>query len=276
MGVYPKSLNKYQHYLPGPLMQQSYLLAYRCALLSSSAVIVLTEEMKKQYLKYFPVEEDKIRVLPNAIDLETFESKSVNHTKNARHSVRKELGLPSDTKIVSMVGRLDPEKDWLTFFRVASRVEENIDEPLAFLAVGSGSQETRLREYVRSRSLRRVFFLGYRNDVANLLFQSDVFLLTSRSEPFGIVILEAMAAACPVIATRSGGPESIITDGVTGLLGEVQDVQGLSAQVLRLLHDEKMRGKIISSARKSVEDNYTIDKVSNQMAVIYNKVIARG
>ena len=105
-----------------------------------------------------------------------------------------------------------------------------------------------------------------------LLRRADVFLLTSRFERFGIVVLEAMAAGCPVVATRSGGPQTILTDEVDGLLGEVGDVYGLSARVLRLLNDEKLSQSLASNARKKVVNYYNVNIISVRMASYIRKL----
>jgi len=172
-----------------------------------------------------------------------------------------------------MIARLEVEKDWLTFLQVARQVRAKMGPSCAFLIVGSGSEKQTLRNYLNTQNSHDIFFLGYRNDIPLLLRQADVFLLTSRFEPFGIVVLEAMAAGCPVVATRSGGPQTILTDEVDGLLGEIGDVYGLSARVLRLLNDEKLGQTLASNARRKVVHYYNANTVSARMASIYKETL---
>jgi glycosyltransferase involved in cell wall biosynthesis len=82
-----------------------------------------------------------------------------------------------------------------------------------------------------------------------------------------------MAAGCPVVATRSGGPQTILTDEVDGLLGEVGDVYGLSARVLRLLNDEKLGQRLALNARRKVVRYYNVNTISVRMASIYKKTL---
>ena len=172
-----------------------------------------------------------------------------------------------------MVARLDPQKDWITFLETARLVQEQMDQCCGFLVVGSGPEEQRLQDYAAARNIGRVFFLNHRGDVPSLLHQADVFLLTSRREPFGIVVLEAMAAGCPVVATRSDGPNTILTDGVDGLLADVGDVQGLANHVIALLQDDGFARKLVQTARKTVANHYSLEVVSTRMANIYREVL---
>ena len=267
-GVDPESL---KYHIPNRTMRRIYIEIYRYALKFCDRTLVLTEEDLRLYLKYYSFESAKITVLPNAVD-----SSALNSPENlsaGRLLIRDQLGLPADTRLVVMIARLEPEKDWLTYLRVAQRVKEKLKQSCAFLVVGSGSEEQTLRNYVNTRGLSGIFFLGYRDDVPVLLRQADVFLLTSRFERFGIVILEAMAAGCPVVATSSGGPQTILTDEVDGLLGEVGDVYGLSARVLQLLNDEKLGQSLALNARKKVVNYYNVNSISVRMASIYKEIL---
>jgi glycosyltransferase involved in cell wall biosynthesis len=209
-------------------------------------------------------------VLPNAVDIDEL---GASTHKCAKKSLRRELGLSAETKLVMMAARLDPQKDWFTFLKTARQVQEQMDQCCGFLIVGSGPEEPGLRDYAAARDIRRVFFLNHRGDVPSLLHQVDVFLLTSRREPFGIVVLEAMAAGCPVVATRSGGPDSILTDGVDGLLADVGDVQGLANHIISLLQDDGFTRKLVQTARKTVANRYSLEAVSGRMDGIYREVL---
>jgi glycosyltransferase involved in cell wall biosynthesis len=265
-GVYPETL---KYHMPNQLTRRTYLEIYRRILKSSDRTLVLTEEDSRSYQKVYSCEPNKITVLPNSIELNAFSP----DTWPGPPSIRENLGLSTDTALVLMIGRLEPEKDWFTFLRVAQYMHQQRESNCAFLVVGSGSEEQRLRNYVLTKKLERVFFLGYRSDIPQLLSQGDVFLSTSCFEPFGIVLLEAMAAGCPVVATRSGGAQSIVTDEVDGLLCDIGDVQGLSNQVRRLLSDQALRQRIAFRARQTVLQFYDLAQVSVRVAGLYEDVL---
>jgi glycosyltransferase involved in cell wall biosynthesis len=262
-GIYPQSL---EHYFHHPFVRGLYYRLYRSALKQCTRALVLTPEDARRYSDFFSLPPQKLTVLPNGLDLARFK---FPHGLEGDPSLRQELGLSREIKLVIMVGRLSPEKDWLTFLRVAQRVQQRFEQPCGFLVVGSGPEEPKLRDYAAGHNLDGVSFLGYREDIPSLLRQADVFLLTSRREVFGIVILEAMAAGCPVVTTRSGGPESILADEVDGLFADVGDVDGLSSQVLRLLRDRTLGEKIARKAQQKVVDSYSINAVSIRLADVY-------
>jgi glycosyltransferase involved in cell wall biosynthesis len=269
-GVNVRSL-KVLPYFSSAALRHGYVGLYRYVLRHCDRVIALTPQMLQSYTDYYSVEPARITVLPNAVDVSRFNRPVDCH---GAASVRAEMGLPQETRLVLMVGRLHPQKDLWTFLQVAEQVEQRVNLPTAFLVAGSGSEEPVLRRHARAHELDHVFFLGHRNDVPKLLHQADVFLLTSRYEALPVAVLEAMAAGCPVVATRSGGPEYVVTDGVDGLLAQVGDVQCLASQVTRLLHDDALHQRLARRAQQTVLDHYSLEAVSARMADIYREVLA--
>lgn len=266
IGIYPSSL---EHFLPNGFVRSAYLQLYRNLLPHCSRVLVLTPQDLRGYQRYRLAPSERITVLPNALDLASF----VSAASDSQSPLRRVLGLPAETRLVTMVGRLAPEKDFETFLGVAQVVQCQGRVPCAFLVVGSGSEEARLRALVERHSIPGVFFLGYRADVPALLRQSDVFLLTSRREPFGIVVLEAMAAGVPVVATRSGGPEAILAHGVDGLLARPADVASLAGHVMRLLEDPALARRLAAAAFQKLVQGYSLRTFTARLAEIYQDVL---
>ncbi len=271
-GIYPGMLAQLD-YLPNRLARRTYTALYSAALKMSKVAIVLTPEMHTQYVETYPTQAVKFVVIPNGVDIRALQdSAAVGNTTTIRH----QLGLAAQTKLIVMVARLDTKKDWPTFLAVAERVRHQHRQPLAFLAVGSGTEEQTLRKQVEEQRLTDIYFLGHRTDVPALLLQADAFLLTSKVEPFGIVVLEAMACGCPVVATRSGGPNAILTHAGDGLLADVGDVDGLSNHVLRILREHDLGQKLAQQAKRTVEQFYSIHSVSKRVAEIYERTMQRA
>jgi len=261
-GLEPQSL---KFYFPKAFSRALYSLAYKYAVRSSARILVLTQNIHSTYIEQYDTSPAKLTILPNAIDLEKLRSLEPNGP-----CLREELDLPASVRLVVMVGRLAPEKDWPTYIDIASRFPDPSQH--AFVAVGSGRLEGQLRRLASDRGLENIHFLGDRQDVAYILQQADAFVLTSRWESFGIVLLEAMAAGSPVISSRTTGSSAIIQPEVSGLLVNVGDVDGFVSSLNRVLSDPALASRFVSAARLSLTQ-YDIKVVCQQLLEIYTALI---
>ncbi|MFH2038890.1 MAG: glycosyltransferase [Chloroflexota bacterium] len=262
-GLDPDSL---KFYFPNFFFRTLYSSAFQLAISTSTRLLGLTPEICNGYVQYFHTPESKVEMIPNAIDLERLKT----YEASGRMNLRTELGLADSCKMIVMVGRLAPEKDWLTFLKVAGR---NPDPwRYAFVVVGVGGLEKELRKTATDLGLANVHFVGDRQDVPSILKAADLFLLTSSREAFGIVLLEAMAADCPVIATRTAGPAAIIQSENNGLLVEAGDVDGFVTNLGRVLSDANLAARLIHNARISLQQ-YDLPVVSKRLSEIYTQVL---
>ena len=201
----------------------------------------------------------------------------------ARQRLLAELSLPSDAKIVGMVGRLAPQKDHATFIRAAARVVA-VDPTVRFLVVGDHTDTDAARQHYRMladlveerRVTGHVIFTGFRNDIPELLSGLDVSVLATNFEGFGLVIVEAMAQGTPVVATDVGGVTEIITDQVTGLLHRPADDADLAEKVLALLSNKALRERLVEGGRRLVEDRFTSRHFTASMDRLYRETIGHA
>jgi glycosyltransferase involved in cell wall biosynthesis len=119
-----------------------------------------------------------------------------------------------------------------------------------------------------------VLFLGKQNSVAELLSCSDLFLLPSETEAFGLVALEAMACGVPVVATQTGGLSEVVDDGESGYLAPVGDVDAMAEAGIRLLSDPEAWRTFSAAARKGAE-RFSADRVVSQYEAFYEAVLRR-
>ena len=181
-------------------------------------------------------------------------------------SIREELGLAAETPVVGFVARLDPWKGLDVFLDAAAQVAQRLPDAI-FLVSGDapeGMEAYRDRMVARAAELglsERVRFLGWRyrlGDMPALMAALDVFCHTSiEPEPFGMVIIEAMAMGCPVIAARAGGPMEIVEEGVSGLLTAPCDATALAAAIGSVLGDPALRRRLSEGGRARVEARYS-------------------
>jgi glycosyltransferase involved in cell wall biosynthesis len=203
------------------------------------------------------------------------------HDRRAgRQCLLAELSLPSDAKIVGMVGRLAPQKDHETFIRAAARVVA-VDPTVRFLVVGDHTDTEAARQHYRMlaelveerRLTGHVMFTGFRSDVPLLLSGLDVSVLATNFEGFGLVIVEAMAQGTPVVATDVGGVTEIITDKVTGLLHRPGDDADLAEKILSLLSNRTLGESLVEAGRRLVEDRFTLRQFAGSIARLYREAI---
>src|SRR5438094_9251895 len=173
-----------------------------------------------------------------------------------RSDVRAKFGLPHDRLLISIVANLhNPVKDHPMFLRAAARVRAVVPDT-AFVIAGEGELRENLRELAEQLGIRNdVFFIGRCEDVASLLFASDVGALSSKAEGFANAILEYMAAGLPVVATDVGGVREAIVEGKSGFIVASADADAMATRILQVLSDDEnarttgARGNAIVSAK---------------------------
>jgi glycosyltransferase involved in cell wall biosynthesis len=141
--------------------------------------------------------------------------------------------------------------------------------------VGDGPDRSRAEAYCRERRLRdRVFFLGNVPNLEEIVGASDLFLLPSEAESFGMAALEALASEMPVIATFTGGLPEVVEDGVTGYLLPVGDVEGMAARAIEILSNDELRRRMGKAGRQVAIEKFDEAKIVPLYRELYERVIA--
>jgi glycosyltransferase involved in cell wall biosynthesis len=184
----------------------------------------------------------------------------------AAAAARQSLGIPLDAYVIGMVSRLDPSKghtDSISAFSAMAAERED-----AWLViVGKGRDEADIHDHaVRSVAARRIVFAGYRSDVPELLGSFNAFLHPSRNEPFGMAILEALAAGLPVVAYDEGGVPEIITSGCDGILVAPGDVRALSEALVSLYEHPALATRLATAARAKVARSFRPEDAARRFA----------
>lgn len=202
----------------------------------------------------------RIEVLPNVIDLETFdEAVGV-------------VGPEARPLTLIAVGRLVAAKCFNRLLEALPLVLHRQPAMKVWL-VGDGPERGRLEGLARALSLpdHSVSFLGRRDDVARLLGQSDLFCLTSQHEGFPNVVLEAMAARLPVVTTPAGDAPRVVQEGVTGYVVPHDAKDLLAGRILELAQSEALRKRMGMNGRACVETHYSLDQLSDHLMALYRR-----
>lgn len=217
------------------------------------------------YLKY-GLPEERLLVIPNGVAPPAPSSVT-------REELLSELGLPKDATLVGIVSRLWPQKRVKDAIWAADLLKV-IRGDVHLLIVGEGPHRRRLETYRNQAEIAdRVHFLGARHDVGDLMPHFDVVWSTSAYEGLSNVIMEAMAAARPVVATDIPGTNELITHGKTGMLVPVGDRAALAGCTKTLLEQPDAAARLGEAARESILGEYGIDKMVARYADVYRAVM---
>ena len=188
---------------------------------------------------------------------------------------RTALGLSTDDLVVACVAALRPEKDHDLLLRAVARLAAG-ESRLRLVLVGSGDREEHLRDLASSLGISpRVEFAGFRDDVQSLLPAFDVVCLTSVQETFPVSVLEAMAAAVPVVMTAPPGVPELVEDGVSGFVIPVGDEDALVDRIGRLLSDEHLRARMGERAYSRVASEFPIERTLRRYEAIFQHLARR-
>ncbi len=210
-----------------------------------------------------------VSVIPSAVNPERFGENIDSHSVIARHGLE-------DKKLVLFVGRIVPHKGLDYLIDSA----EFTPPEICYLIVGRGDYLSTLRRKAKEKGLeKRIFFTGKvpSKSLPSYYAASDVFVLPSisRLEAFGLVVLEAMASAKPVIISNIPGVTELITDGEEGLHVEPMNARDLADKIKQILSDEDLRKKMGQTGRKKVEREFSWDKVTSQIEQVYEEVAGK-
>ena len=238
-------------------------------------VVALSDHVARFVAEHGRVDPARIRRIYYGVDA------SLLRAHRERAAVRAELGLSPDAKVLVCVGRLAPQKDHPTLFAAMARLPADV----VLLVVGGdpfGDGEARLRAEVERLGVgERVRFLGIRHDVPDLLSASDLFVLPSLWEGLGLVFLEAMAVALPIVATDVSAIPEVVQDGVSGWLVPPGDPEALAAAVQRALDDPSARQAAGLAGHLRLLERFALPRMIDETLTLYrdllwNKSLGRG
>jgi N-acetyl-alpha-D-glucosaminyl L-malate synthase BshA len=194
----------------------------------SDGVTAVSEHLRKDTYEFFEIE-NEIKVIPNFIDLTRFSLKPKDHFKKAI--------APSGEKILIHTSNFRKVKRTKDVISIFAKVVKKI--PSKLLMVGDGEERADCEQLCRDLGVSdNVRFLGKQDAIEEILSVSDLFLMPSQSESFGLAALEAMACKVPVISTNAGGLPELNVEGVTGFLRDIGDVDGMAEKAIYILEDE--------------------------------------
>lgn len=229
----------------------------------SSAITAVSNNLRDETYANFKIEKE-IQVIYNFVDAKRFNKKPLTPFK--------QVIAPNDEWIIVHSSNFRKVKRTDDVVRVFEKVNKAIPSKLLF--VGDGPERSYIESLARQTEARKdVVFLGRQEEVEDIMAISDLFLLPSEYESFGLVALEAMAAGVPVISTNVGGLPEINIEGVTGFLSAVGDVDNMADNIIKILSDEHALKIMKKNALKQAK-RFDIDNIVPQYVDLYNRMLA--
>jgi len=240
-------------------------------------IICISEAVANMFLR-FKTSSEKLRIIYDGIDLQEF------HPGVDGDNLRRELKIKDEVPLIGMVGRIHPRKGHIYFIEAAKMIKEGVPEA-KFVVVGWIDSEFKpyveflesLKKRIRELGLENDFyFLGNRRDVANVMKALTVHVMPSASskqpEPFGRVVVEAMAVGTPVVASNDGGAAEII-DADCGILVPPKDPKAIATAVSKIIKDKNLHQKYSINSVKKVKEKFDMRESTKKIMKIYESFI---
>lgn len=241
----------------------SYKTAVEFSINNSNAVTTVSDSLKNDTLRLFNIKKD-IDVIYNFIDVNKYpkvQSEVCNRDSLAKKNER----------IITHVSNFRPVKRVFDVIKIFNEIQKSI--PSKLVLVGDGPERENIDLLCKELNIKdQVIFLGNSNDVNRILCYSDLFVLPSETESFGLAALEAMAAKTPVISTNSGGLPEVNLHGYTGFLSNVGDVKDMAKNAITILKDDQTLEQFKTNASLHSE-KFTLERILPQYLNVYERVL---
>lgn len=218
--------------------EESFHAITKFSIERSDAVTAVSSYLRDETIRAFGCDQCRISVIPNFVKLDEY---------TPRESLQRDGLCPPGHKLITHISNFREVKRVKDVVRVFSRIRRAM--PATLLMVGDGPERDLAEKEARELEVAAdVRFLGRLDTVASLLQQSDLFVLPSQSESFGLAALEAMACGVPVVGSRAGGLPEVVEDGISGILEPAGSVEAMGRRAVELLRDPERHAGMVAAA----------------------------
>lgn len=248
-------------------IKKSPLSRYKYAHPSISRIVCLSDAVAAIFDDVVK-DKSKVQTIYDAVDVE----KVAAH--RSKGLLRRQLGLSEDTRIVGNVASLTDQKDIPTFIETAGLImDRRGDLPVHFVIIGDGPLRDQMIAYAKEKQVDGVMsFIGFRDDVLDLLPEFDTLLLTSIVEGLPITIFEAFACKVPVVATKAGGVAEAVIHNGTGFVCNIKDTNCLADHVLDILRSPEFAHRLREKGYEKVMNEFNLPVLKNNYYNFYRSL----
>jgi glycosyltransferase involved in cell wall biosynthesis len=253
----------------GKAVRAIYVAFERRAARASTRIITVSDSTMRKGLADRIGRPDQYVVIGPGIEIDPFLRSDADPA-----ALRRQLGIPEGAVVVGTVSRLAPQKAPMDFLGVARHFRDS-DPPVRFVFVGGGPQEPEFRREITRMGLDDIVVAtGYRSDIPALITVFDIFLLNSLWEGLPAVIMEAMAAGLPIVATAVDGTPEIVEEGVTGYLAEPHDTAAMAERIRALALQPELRRRLGEAGAHRADPAFRIDEMVRTVCALYEELVA--
>jgi glycosyltransferase involved in cell wall biosynthesis len=237
----------------------------------AAKVIAVSGWMKSEVVSQFKLPAEKVNEIPNGVDVEKF-SKAVDV-----EATRSRWKLQPGEKLITAVGRLTSQKGFDDLIRAYPAIRRSVPGS-RLLVVGDGYMRGELESLAEAEHVREhTTFAGFvsDSDLVDVIKSSDLVVVPSRFEPFGIIALEAMAGGSPVVVSRVGGLAEIVEDGVDGLEVNPNDPSSLAKAAVMVLSDRDLGSRLAARAKEKAK-SYNWDSSAVKTLDVYREAMGEA
>lgn len=239
---------------------------------NSERIITISNYINNSVKKHFPVDDDKLTKILNGFDEKIFKPMEMDKAKLLNKYIDEDLRNQDELKIINFTGKLADFKGIDLLIKAAKRYEKELDN-IVTLIIGAGELSTELKKLKNKLNLSSVYFLGNvpQKTVAELFNISEITIVPSRVEPFGLVAIESLACGTPVIASKAGGLKDFINEEV-GRFFKMEDYEDLANKIIDAVNnnDKEKKGQFAS---EYALNNYSWNRVIKELLEVYNDIV---
>lgn len=261
-----------EHYFYVSLKQSPYILMDKALSLITDCIICCSKKILYSIREKEKISLKKLFLLRNCIDPAELVS------RRTKEDVLMELGLTDSDIIIGNVASISLKKGHKYLLMAFSKVLDAYPDARLFIVGGGveGLKKELIKMAEDMNILKQVYFLGEREDIADLLKVFNIFVLSSIKEGLPIALLEAMYLEIPAVATNVGGISEIVDDGKTGILVPPMDVDRLSKSIIDLIADKKKRYRIASKAKEEFKDYFSPQRYVKEIEVLHDRLLLKN
>ena len=228
----------------------------------SDIVTCVSKSLMEDTREFFGIKRE-IKVIPNFIDIDKYAKK--------HNLCQGNMLAQDDEKIIVHVSNFRPLKRIIDVLKIFEKINQKINSKL--IMVGDGPDKKKAKDFLRKNNLKnKVIFLGKTSEVDEILCSSDLFLLPSEKESFGLAALEAMALKVPVISTNTGGLKDLNINGNSGYTSDIGDIDSMAKNAIKILSDDSLEKKYRNQAFENAK-KYDIKTVIPLYEKIYDQAL---